>query len=243
MKQEHEIMEQVRAAQGDIRAADELVRQYMPFIKAQTAKFTNRIPRDEEDALSVAMFAFHEAAMRYDRARGSFLKYAATAIRSRLIDLHRREKRHAGLLSLDMQAGEDDDRTVAETLVSGDCEISLRETRAATQSEIKEFAQQLMAFDLSLSDIADNCPKQDRTLAACHRALQTARSQPEILEQLLRTKKLPMNTLAAASGVERKTLERHRKYLVAIFLAYTNGFEMIRGHLSKTVPQRLEGTA
>lgn len=30
-----------------------------------------------------------------------------------------------------------------------------------------------------------------------------------------------------------KTLERHRNYLVAILLAYTNGYEIIRGHLSR----------
>jgi len=37
--------------------------------------------------------------------------------------------------------------------------------------------------------------------------------------------------LAEKTGVDRKTLERHRKYLVAVLLAYTNGFEIIRDHL------------
>ena len=30
---------------------------------------------------------------------------------------------------------------------------------------------------------------------------------------------------------DKKTMERHRKYLVALLLAFTNGFEIIRGHL------------
>ena len=46
---------------------------------------------------------------------------------------------------------------------------------------------------------------------------------------MIHSKKLPLAQLAAGSGTERKTLERHRKYLVAILLAYTNGFEIIRG--------------
>ena len=45
--------------------------------------------------------------------------------------------------------------------------------------------------------------------------------------------KLPMAELASGAGVERKTLERHRKYLVAMLLAFTNGFELIRGHLGR----------
>ena len=46
-----------------------------------------------------------------------------------------------------------------------------------------------------------------------------------------------MTELARGANVERKTLERHRKYLVAMLLAFTNGFEIIRGHLC-----RLEGS-
>ena len=45
--------------------------------------------------------------------------------------------------------------------------------------------------------------------------------------------KLPITQLAAGANVERKTLERHRKYMMAVLLAYTNGFEIIRGHLGQ----------
>lgn len=38
-----------------------------------------------------------------------------------------------------------------------------------------------------------------------------------------------MNQLVEGAKGERKTLERHRKYIIAILLAYTNGFEIIRG--------------
>lgn len=55
------------------------------------------------------------------------------------------------------------------------------------------------------------------------------------LEELLRTKRLPIGRLSAGSGVERKTLERHRKYMIALMLIYTNGFEIIRGHLKQVL--------
>lgn len=53
------------------------------------------------------------------------------------------------------------------------------------------------------------------------------------MAQLTSTGKLPMAQLSAGSGVDRKTMERHRKYLVALLLAFTNGFEIIRGHLRR----------
>ena len=43
MNKEHEIVSQVNAAKENSEAADALMRQYLPFIKAETAKF---IPRE-----------------------------------------------------------------------------------------------------------------------------------------------------------------------------------------------------
>ena len=55
----------------------------------------------------------------------------------------------------------------------------------------------------------------------------------ELIERVEKGGKLPIAELASGSGVERKTLERHRKYMVAMLLAFTNGFEIIRGHLCR----------
>ena len=231
MNQEHEIVAMVAAAKGDSLAADELVRRFLPFIRSETAKVIRRGVSDSDDELSVAMMAFHEAVLAYERLRGAFLPFAARAIRSRIIDFHRREQRHRGQLSLHEK--NEDDRELADTLAVGTDPISERTDRTAARQEIAHFALGLSEFGLSLTDIADNCPKQARTLSACHRALDYARGNPELLEQTVRTKKLPITSLAAGAGVERKTLERHRKYMMALLLAYTNGFEIIRGHLGQ----------
>ena len=231
MNQEHEIVAMVAAARGDSLAADELVRRFLPFIRSETAKVIHRGVSDSDDELSVAMMAFHEAVLAYERLRGAFLPFAARAIRSRIIDFHRREQRHRGQLSLHEK--NEDDRELADTLAVGTDPISERTDRTAARQEIAHFALGLSEFGLSLTDIADNCPKQSRTLSACHRALDYARGNPELLEQTVRTKKLPITSLAAGAGVERKTLERHRKYMMALLLAYTNGFEIIRGHLGQ----------
>ena len=88
----HQIMTQVYRAKKDNAAADEMIEAYMPFIKAETAKFINRSPDQSDDELSIAMFAFYEAIRGYSRLKGSFLKFAALKIRNRLIDFYRREK-------------------------------------------------------------------------------------------------------------------------------------------------------
>ena len=101
MHEEMGILEQVNLAKESVQAADRLIGDYLPFIRSETAKFLKRPPREEDDELSIAMIAFHEAIGGYQPRRGSFLKYAALLIRSRLIDYERKERRHRGHLSLD----------------------------------------------------------------------------------------------------------------------------------------------
>ena len=242
MRENREIVARVRAARRDPRAADELVRSYLPFIKAETAKFMGRPPQEgRDDELGIAMYAFHEAVMTYDRVRGAFIPLAALSIRNRLIDFRRRESRHAEVVSLDERrpaSDDEDDRPLVETLAAEKDEISERETRLASRAEIAEFASQLRDFGITLFDVTESCPQQRRTLEACGRALAHARANPELLERLLATKKLPITDLARGSGVEKKTLERHRTYLVALLLAYTNGFEIIRGHLRHVLEKK-----
>ena len=103
---------------------------------------------------------------------------------------------------------------------------------------VQEFSEKLAQFGLTFSDVADNCPRQERTFAACRRVLDFARTQPELLKRVEDTGKLPMGELSAGSGTDKKTMERHRKYLVAILLAFTNGYEIIRGHLCQVGPKR-----
>lgn len=222
----------VRRARRDARKADDLVRDYLPFIKAETAKFMHRPPQEgRDDELSIAMFAFHEAVMTHDGSRGAFIPHATRVIRNRLVDFTRREARHAHTVSLDQTDGNDDERTIGDQIGAHDAAVENHGTYEATRQEIASYAKALAAYDVSFSDVAESCPKQERTLATCRKALSCAREHPEILERLEQTKKLPIAALVKHGGVERKTLERHRRYLIALLVAYTNGFEIIRGHL------------
>ena len=230
MEKEHPIIKKVYAAQQDNQAADELIRTYIPFIRSEAAKFMGSPCTDQDDEYSIAMIAFHEAILGYSRERGGFLQYASLLIRSRLTDYHRKEARHRGHISLHEQTGEDD-RTLMDTLADETDHYEESAGLEATQQEIAELAGVMAQFGISFTDLADNSPKQERTLDACAKAIRYGGSDEELLEELLRTKKLPMTRLVVGSGADRKTLERHRKYILGMLLIQTNGYEIIRGHL------------
>ncbi|MDI9497516.1 MAG: sigma-70 family RNA polymerase sigma factor [Bacillota bacterium] len=233
----HPIIIQVNEAKIDLEAADRLIEAYMPFIRSETAKFLGRPPVDgHDDELSIAMIAFHEAITGYEAERGSFLSYAATLIRSRLIDNQRRQRRHSSVISLDMAFEDDDDRSLSDKIADDEETQDVKyTTRMASRAEIEELVRQMEDFGLTLSDVADNCPKQQRTLEACRLAAITARDNPGLMAEFLRTRRLPMKSLTELSGVARKTLERHRKYIAALLIIFSNGYDLIRGHIAEVM--------
>lgn len=230
MATEHEIVREVYAAKESNDAADTLIRRCIPFIRAEASKFMGRICTESDDEYSIAMIAFHEAILGYSRERGAFLKYAALLIRSRLTDEYRREKRHQGVLSLD-EPDREDGRTLLEQVADGRDIYEETHGLEATRQEIAELTGVLQQFGVSFADIADHSPRQDRTKEVCLGAIRYAMENRQLLEQMLKTKKLPLTELVEGSGSDRKTLERHRKYVLAMLVIQTNGYEIIRGHL------------
>lgn len=235
MHTEHQIVKAVFAAKEDSAAADQLIRTYVPFIRSEATRFMTRLCTEQDDEYSISMMAFYEAVMGYEKTRGAFLNYAATVIRSRLIDHSRREQRHRGHLSLHEENGEEDDRVLMDTIADSRDYFEEAAHREATRQEIEELAVVLSRFGITFDDVADNCPRQERTQQTCAKAIHYARENPHLLEELLRSRRLPMNALVHGSGAERKTLERHRKYILAMLLILTNGYEIIRGHLHRVL--------
>ena len=77
----------------------------MGFIRSETVKFIHTAPEDgHEDELSIAMLAFYESILNYEKSRGAFSLcgpgYQKPADRH-----YRTEKRHGPVISLHARRG------------------------------------------------------------------------------------------------------------------------------------------
>lgn len=109
MNEINDIVSRVQAAKGDAAAADIMIQEYLPFIKAQASKTIGyQAVSEQDDVFCVAMFAFHQAIEAYSRTRGSFLNFAGVVIKRKIIDYQRKEKRHLGHLSLQQPTEENE---------------------------------------------------------------------------------------------------------------------------------------
>ena len=237
MQGEHVIIKEVYAAKVDVEKADDLIRRYMPFIKAEASRQTGRVCTEQDDEHSIAMIAFYEAIMGYEKERGSFMSYASMLIRSRIIDHKRKETKHEGQLSIYAEEGEEG-RLIMDELSDERDHIDEHIGLEATKQEIEELTRVLARAGVTFSDVADNCPRQQRTFSACMRAIRCGADDGELLDEIERTCRLPLKRISELSGVERKTIERHRRYIIAMLLIHTNGYEIVRGHLRHILTEK-----
>lgn len=221
---------EVLRAQSSMEEAENLIKKYKNFILAEASKVTGGSITESHDEFSIGMLAFHEAIKSYKKDRGKFISFAGTVIKNRIIDFYRSEKRHLGHASLHH---EDEDGLSLEDRIEDkkDYHESLINMEAS-KKEILELKKVLEGFDLSLEDIGENSPRQERTHKALAKAIAYAVTRDDILKSVEATGKVPMTELSKKSGISKKTLERHRRYLLTMILIYTNGYYIIRDHVS-----------
>lgn len=229
MGDEVRIVDRVMEAQHDLDAADSLIREYLPFIKSETAKAIGRIPIEgKDDELSIALMAFHEAIEGYDHGKGAFLSFASLVIKRRIIDFLRHENKFKNSVSWEETMDNEEDGGMrqsagSETVVD----------RESLKWEITQLVNELVPFGITLSDVAANCPKQDKSVNSCRQVITYLINEPDQMESLLETGKLPVTDIMKETSVKKKTLERHRKYLVAIAVIYYRRYDGMINHLTE----------
>ena len=190
------------AAKTDEQALNNLIETQKSWILKVCSDVTHRYITDSDDEWSTALLAFHEAVQSYDESKGTFLAFASVVIRRRLLDDIRSQWRHKGEIHvLPGELEEEPDRSI-------DTAQAAREEIAAAQAILKPYG-------FSFFDLAESSPKAEKTKAACCSAVIALLKDGELLDKMRKNKALPMKELEKASGVARKILDRHRRYIIA----------------------------
>ena len=214
--------------------ADELnrfVEEYKPFIAACSEKVAGRyMAYGHDDELSIAMMAFVEAINSFNQSKGNFFSFSRNVIKRRLIDYYRGEQRHSRVISLNMYVEEQDEDF---DLSTGDSVRIYSEQRLAElrRLELKELGSELADWKISFSDLAEASPRHDKTKRQCGDIAGLILSRPEILQQIMTKKYLPVAEIEKAMKVPRKLIERFRKYIIAVVIIAVGDYEYIRDYI------------
>lgn len=216
------IDENAMLAKKDHEYLEDFLKEYEVFILHTAHKGSGRYITKRDDQWSVALSAFHEAIKSYDFEKGAFLPFAETVIKRRLYDYARKESRHDREVLIDAYTieGEKDGEeasvkyeVMSKTAVGQESDARL---------EIRMISETLKDYGITFMELAEASPKAGKTKAVCGSAVMFLIQNPLLLNEMRRTKTLPLKILEKNKNLPRKVLERHRKYIIA-------GAEIISG--------------
>lgn len=217
---------------GDRKLQNKLLKAYKPYIAKCVSEVCKRyINPTRDDEFSVGLFAFNEAMNGYSKEKGSsFLSFAQLIIKRKTIDYIRKESARMKVISLD----ENFDNVMMDNPIEINVANKVDKYNVDQwnrRNEILVFAKQLGYYHLSFSELMRVSPKHKDARESAIRVARTL-YQNEMMREFVQTKKkIPITQLMEYVTVSKKTLERNRKYILAIFIVLDGDFLYIKDYL------------
>ncbi|MET3683550.1 RNA polymerase sigma factor [Alkalibacillus flavidus] len=227
--------EQVLAVQqGDDETRHHLLSSYQPFIAKAVSNVCKRyINPEQDDEFSIGLMAFNDAIDSYSKDKGSsFLTFAKLVISRKVIDYIRKEADDVTTMSLDQSEDEDEPSTTEWRVsqVSKD-EYAKAQDNWYRQIEIEEYNDRLKDFKLSFAELATISPKHEDARQSAQDVAQYVYQDDALREYVLDKKRLPIKQIEPHVNVSKKTIERNRKYILAVFVLLVEDFEYLKEYV------------
>lgn len=224
----------VEQAKQDPTFRNDFIQKYQPFIAKVASKVCKQYIDQSRDEYSVAIEAFNEAIDHFQAKQGStFLSFSEMVIRRRVIDYIRKESRQTRDIFLEHEI-KDEENQQSESLAQINASIAkyqLQQESERRRLDIIEYQQQLEKFDITFSELITLCPKHVDARENAKQIAKFLAERPDFIEHLLEKKQLPMKELLKFVNCSRKTVERNRKYIIAMALIYIGDFQSLRSYI------------
>ena len=225
----------VKKAQQDEKYLNQFILENKKFIRSSASRATGRFIT-ESDEWSVALIAFHEAVRSYEDTKGNFKSFAALVIKRRLTDYMISQSRHQSEISLEPETmdGNIEDETASPLELevrSKSAEISEVQESTAIKDEIEVVQQLLARYGFSFFDLTECSPKAEKTRSVCAKAVATLLKNPELFQKMRDSGSLPMKELLKISGLSRKVVERHRRYIIAAAEIMNGEYPLLKDYM------------
>lgn len=221
-----------QAQNGDDSIRHDLLEEYRPFVKKVASKACKRYISDSMDEFSVGLLALNEAIDQYDKGQGSkFLTFASVVIHRRIIDHIRKESRHNHVL---LPVEEDEDGNLQENYVEQRTSIDKYQRDLESKSraeEIFEYQKLLLNYDITFEILSTQCPKHIDARENAKQIAKVVYENTDIRSYLEEKRRLPIKELEEIVSCSRKTIERNRKYIIAMALIYIGNFSTLKSYI------------
>ncbi|TGA97241.1 RNA polymerase sigma-I factor [Sporolactobacillus shoreae] len=223
-----------KVQQGDESLRNRIIESYQPFIKKVVSKVCNRFIDQTMDEFSVGLVAFNEAINQYQKGQGSkFLTFADMVIRRRIIDFIRKESRQVRNIYLN-QVKPDDENGMEESYVEQQAAIDYYEEKCRIderKEQIDGYRSLLLEYGITFDVLSKHCPKHADARENAKISAKKLVEHKELVSFLKKKRQLPIKDLLQFVSCSRKTIERNRKYIIALALIYIGGFSALKSYI------------
>lgn len=210
-------------AKEDSDYRQNFIRDNEELILRLASKNSGRYVTKSDDTYSIALIAFNEAIDSYDESKGKFVSFASLVIKRRIVDELRKDKGEMPVSPSSFEeyqdsedAGSIDNSVTAKMNELSNERSEDNDRQEAIKNEIVAATQVLSKYGFSFMDLTSCSPKSTATKAACKDAILCILKPGDLYEKMKDSKLLPIKELEVKTGIKRKTLERHRKYIMAV---------------------------
>jgi RNA polymerase sigma factor len=217
--------------EGDEDDKNNLIQEYIPFInKVLVNQLGSYIQVENDDYFSIGLIAFNEAIEKYDEERGNFLTFASVVIKSRLIDQLRKESRRSKEVFMSQLQREDDEDYYTKDVMT----VEGFEAGIETKLDLASLVHNMKDFGVSLDDLINESPKHQDTRQTAIKIGKHIFEDRRLCDRFLSTGNLPTNEIIRDLNVSRKTVQRSRKFIIAIILILNSNLDTLKTYISSS---------
>lgn len=178
---------------------DNFINKYENFILKSASKISKKYISKNDDEWSIALAGFSKAIKEYDYKKGSFISFAELLIRRNIIDYYKKQNKYNSEIQVEW---------IEDAAIMEDNSHNLK-------LEIQSIAEVFKNYGFKFNNLIKSSPKAKKTKVACAKAVAYLLKNPILIEEMRNKKQLCVKIIKKNVGIPRKTLERHRKYIIA----------------------------
>ena len=232
------VFDEIKAIrEGNEALRSQFIERYANYILSTASRVKGRyIQIENDEEYPIALGAFNRAIDCYDPDRGaSFFTFAGLLIRRAIIDLYKKNSTVREIAVSQLKEEEDDygerePGNVEQT-------ICFQEDQFNLQQEITIYKALLMEYSIDFNVLVSVSPKHAGVRRRMIRLAKKLTEDSYTRDFIKKRKALPLKDIENRVDFSRKTLERHRKYILANFILINSDLDYLKDYIKDVLQE------
>jgi RNA polymerase sigma factor len=209
------------------------IEKYKPFIFSTIKELKGRYIDETDELSTIGMLAFKEAVDSFDPDKGNFYSFAKKVIKLRLIDHYRKNKKRKDNVISILEDREYKNKLSKIEQEKAFDQYLIEEETKLRREEIKEYVQELKEYDIKLKELEKLSPRKKKLKEMYYNSADYIAKDEDLYKNFIESHRLPAKELSENLKINRKQLDRGRKYIISLVILKKGNYEMLAEYINR----------